>query len=89
MCGFVIVTMLIAVLLGADIVFWLGFCAILLYALATFAPRFGVLVRRLQDTGRSGWWFLINFVPYVGVLILLILLAMPGEPSRNQYGDSP
>jgi uncharacterized membrane protein YhaH (DUF805 family) len=34
-----------------------------LLALGTFIPSLAVGVRRLHDTGRSGWWMLIGLIP--------------------------
>ncbi|GIT92403.1 hypothetical protein JANAI62_28610 [Jannaschia pagri] len=45
-----------------------------------------VTVRRLHDTDRSGWWYWVCLVPFVGWLILLILLAAPGDMHRNRFG---
>ncbi|MFJ9636869.1 DUF805 domain-containing protein [Streptomyces sp. NPDC101178] len=60
-----------------------------IYALATIVPSLAVLVRRLHDTGRSGWWFLIAAVPLVGGIILLVFLASEGKPEQNQHGANP
>ena len=46
-----------------------------LYNLATLLPTFAVGVRRLHDTGRSGFWLLISFLPCIGGLILLYFLC--------------
>ena len=46
-------------------------------------------VRRLHDTGRSAWWLLISIVPLIGSIILIVLLASPGEPNSNRYGPPP
>ncbi len=35
-------------------------------------PNLGVLIRRLHDTGRSGWWWLIGFIPFLGSIILIV-----------------
>ncbi|GAA1477414.1 DUF805 domain-containing protein [Nocardioides aestuarii] len=51
-------------------------------------PSIGVTVRRLHDTSRSGWWYLISFVPYVGPIVLLVFCCLDSAPS-NQYGTSP
>ncbi|TFL16872.1 DUF805 domain-containing protein [Jannaschia formosa] len=48
-----------------------------------------VMVRRLHDTDRSGWWYWITLLPLVGPLILLVLLILPGDPGQNDYGKSP
>lgn len=53
-----------------------------LYNLAVFLPSIAVGVRRLQDTGRSGWWLLL---PIVNV----IFLALDGHRGGNHYGDDP
>ena len=60
-----------------------------IYVLAILLPSLGVAVRRLHDTGRSGWWFLIAFVPLVGGVILLVFMCLDGEPGANQYGPNP
>jgi uncharacterized membrane protein YhaH (DUF805 family) len=59
------------------------------YALAVFLPSLAVTVRRLHDIGKSGWWYLINFVPLVGPIILIVLTATAGETGPNQYGPDP
>ncbi|MFD7627709.1 DUF805 domain-containing protein [Streptomyces sp. NPDC059851] len=61
----------------------------LIYALAVLLPGLGVAVRRLHDTGKSGWWMFIAFVPLVGGIWLLVLMASEGHPQPNQYGPSP
>ena len=62
---------------------------IALYALAVIIPSLAVAIRRLHDTGRSGWWMLISFVPLIGGIILLVFFAQDGEPGDNQYGPNP
>lgn len=59
------------------------------YGLAVFLPALGVTIRRLHDTGRSGWWVLIALIPILGHLILLILLALEGQSGTNEYGPNP
>lgn len=59
------------------------------YLLATLIPSLAVVVRRLHDTGRSGWWMLISFVPLVGTIILLVFLASAGKAEDNQFGANP
>lgn len=57
--------------------------------LALFVPSIAVGVRRLHDTGRSGWWTLLALVPVVGWIVLLVWAGQDGTPSDNQYGSSP
>jgi len=56
-----------------------------LWSLATLIPNISVAVRRLHDSGRSGWWWLLSFVPIVGWLVLIYWYCQPGTPRRNQY----
>jgi uncharacterized membrane protein YhaH (DUF805 family) len=60
-----------------------------LYSLAVLIPALAVAVRRLHDTGRSGWWLLIGLVPFVGAIILIVFLVTDGQPSDNAYGPNP
>ena len=57
--------------------------------LALLLPNISLVVRRLHDTGRSGWMYLIGLIPCVGFIILLVFLVQDGEPHPNAYGDVP
>jgi len=59
------------------------------YLLGTLCPAIGVTIRRLHDTGKSGWWIFISLVPVIGGLWLLYLMVIDGTPGDNQYGPSP
>jgi uncharacterized membrane protein YhaH (DUF805 family) len=59
------------------------------YALAVVLPSLGLLVRRLHDTGKSGFWFFIALVPLIGGIILLVLLVRDSEAGENKYGPNP
>ena len=60
-----------------------------LYSLAVLLPGLGVSVRRLHDTGRSGWWILINLIPLIGSIVFLVFTVSDGDPGPNQYGPDP
>ena len=62
---------------------------ILLYVLGTFIPSIAVLVRRLHDVGKSGWWYFIALVPIVGSIWLLVLMCTDSQPGSNEYGVNP
>jgi len=66
-----------------------GYVVAALFTLATFIPNLAVTVRRLHDTGRSGWWVLVVLVPAIGALILLVLLLLDGEHGSNRWGTPP
>ena len=59
------------------------------YNLAVLIPGFAVLFRRLHDIGKSGWWWLIGLVPFVGWIVLLVFCCLDGQPGENQYGPNP
>ncbi|MFJ3903811.1 DUF805 domain-containing protein [Streptomyces sp. NPDC090025] len=60
-----------------------------IYGLAVLLPGLGVTVRRLHDTGRSGWWILIDLIPLVGAIILIVFLATEGDAHDNAHGPNP
>lgn len=60
-----------------------------IYGLAVLIPGIAVTVRRLHDTGRSGWWILIVLVPVVGWIVLLVFMVIDSQPGANQYGPNP
>jgi uncharacterized membrane protein YhaH (DUF805 family) len=60
-----------------------------LWGLAVIVPSIAVQVRRFHDQDKSGWWALINFVPYVGSLIVLVFMLMDGTAGPNKYGADP
>ena len=60
-----------------------------IYSLAILIPSIAVSIRRLHDTGRSGWWILIGFVPVIGILVLLVFYCLDGEPNDNEHGPDP
>ncbi|GCU82207.1 inner membrane protein [Escherichia coli] len=54
-----------------------------------FILIFSATVRRLHDTGRSGWWFILYFIPVIGDLVLLIFTVQKGNEGENQFGPDP
>lgn len=60
-----------------------------IYSLAVLIPSIAVAVRRLHDTGRSGWWLLIGLVPIIGWIALIIFYVQDSEPGDNQFGPNP
>lgn len=60
-----------------------------IFLLGTFLPSLSVLVRRLHDKDRSGWWFWIYLVPLVGFIVLLVWFVTKGTDGPNSYGEDP
>lgn len=61
----------------------------LVWILVTIVPALAVLVRRLHDTGKSGWWILIGLVPFLGTIVLFVFTVLNSEVGENRFGDSP
>lgn len=61
----------------------------LIWSLAILLPSLSITVRRLHDTNRSGWWFLISFIPLLGGVVLVVFMVMNGNAGSNQYGLDP
>lgn len=59
-----------------------------LFGLATFIPDLSCGIRRLHDTGRSGWWYLIGLIPWVGGIILLIFLCQRSKSNDDIVGST-
>ncbi|MHB1500704.1 MAG: DUF805 domain-containing protein [Candidatus Dormibacteria bacterium] len=57
-----------------------------LYVLAVLLPGLGLTFRRLHDAGHSGGWWLIAFIPILGSLYLIYLLAQPTSPATDRFG---
>ena len=54
----------------------------LLMVLALFIPTLAVTVRRLHDSGRTGWWLLCHFAPFVLAIAVPVLANMNINPSE-------
>jgi len=77
-----VVASIIDTAIGVSILEWI-------LTLALLVPSLAVAVRRLHDTGRSGWWLLIGLIPLVGAIVLLVFFCQDSRPGTNQYGPSP
>jgi uncharacterized membrane protein YhaH (DUF805 family) len=62
---------------------------IFIYMLGSIVPSLAVLVRRLHDSGKSGWYYFVSLIPLAGPIWLLVLLATDSTPGDNEYGPNP
>ena len=63
-----------------------------LVTLVLLIPTTAVTVRRLHDTGKSGWFLLIMFIPLVNIcffIVLLVWFIQDGNSYVNSFGDVP
>ncbi len=91
LCHFLVsASLLILLIVGAssgnELMAISGGISLGLYTLATIIPSLMISIRRLHDTGKSGWMYLCGFIPVVGGLILIILLAQQSD-GDNEWGE--
>ncbi|MGB3408857.1 MAG: DUF805 domain-containing protein [Jannaschia sp.] len=84
---FIVVAVAASVILGSlsDIA---GAVLMLCVGFGLVLPSFAATVRRMHDVGWSGWWILASVLPFGGIALLAIL-AWPGTPGANRFGDAP
>lgn len=58
-----------------------------LFSLALLCPMLGIGARRLHDTGKSGWFQLLNLVPLVGTIVLIVFWCQPSQAGANKWGN--
>jgi len=59
-----------------------------LVSLAAFVPSLSLGIRRLHDTNQSGWMYLLTFIPSIGGIILLVLMAQASNPAGARFDDA-
>lgn len=67
---------------------WLGVIFEVLSALLSIS-LICASIRRLHDTGKSGWNSLWYILPLIGWIIEVVLLCKSSQPYENQYGPQP
>lgn len=49
------------------------------YLVVALIPMLSLTVRRLHDTGKSGWWMCLALVVVVGLIVLAVMCMRPAE----------
>lgn len=60
-----------------------------IWAVAAGAGNIMLMIRRIHDLGKSGWFALIAIIPVIGFLFSIYLFCAPGQVGWNQYGEDP
>ncbi|MDH5361600.1 MAG: DUF805 domain-containing protein [Gammaproteobacteria bacterium] len=60
-----------------------------LFGLALIIPSIAVTIRRLHDSGKSGWWLLFMLIPLLGWIVGLIFMVLGSSEGENKYGANP
>ena len=80
--------LVVVVALVVDAALRTGGVFYVLTVLGIVVPNIALTVRRLHDTGHSGWWLLVSLVPLVGPIVLLVI-TLRGSEGPNQWGSGP
>jgi len=62
---------------------------LMIWIFGTFIPSIAVEVRRFHDQDKSGWFWFLRLVPYVGGIIIIVFMGIDGTPGPNRYGPDP
>jgi uncharacterized membrane protein YhaH (DUF805 family) len=57
------------------------------YVLAVLLPSIAIAIRRLHDTGKSGWMILLGLIPLFGIIVIVFCVQASDGP--NEYGTGP
>lgn len=85
LCNVIVAIVLFGLAFAVPALFFLYY----IYALAVLIPGLAVAVRRLHDVGKSGWFYFIVLIPFVGAIWLLVLFFTEGDRGPNEYGPDP
>lgn len=80
----IVLTIVLIIFQNAGFLQWLSVLIFMVIVLAFILPSIAVSVRRLHDRDLSGWFYLLAFVPFGG-LVLFIFYVLPGTPGPNRY----
>lgn len=82
--AYIIVLTTLSILGDAHPVFGIAYWGL---AVLLFLPGLAVSIRRLHDSGKSGWWFLILLIPLAGWIVFLVFMLLPSDDRTNRYGS--
>lgn len=74
---------------GEDAFLFTLYVVLGVYLLVHLIPNISVQVRRFHDQGLTGFLVLLGFIPYIGGIIVLVFMLIPGTKGPNKYGEDP
>ena len=73
---------------SSELIIWFYLLCFVI-VIISLIPVITVTIRRFHDTNKSGWYFLLEFIPLIGWLIVLAMLIEKGTEGKNRFGDYP
>ena len=61
----------------------------LIVGITHFLPGLSMVIRRLHDVGKSGWFYFIILIPLIGIIWMLVLVCSDGVKEENKWGTNP
>jgi uncharacterized membrane protein YhaH (DUF805 family) len=86
LCNYIVIILLALI---ASAMEGYGFILVGIYILGIIVPSLAMVVRRLHDVGKSGWFYCVAFIPLIGGIWLLVLECTDSEIGENMYGPNP
>lgn len=83
------IPLIIGAVMENETIMYIGIGLLVVYILAMFVPSLAVIVRRLHDQDKSGMYYFVSFIPFIGGIWLLVLMITEGTQGSNQYGEDP
>lgn len=78
------IPIILAFIIDKDVISLSLLAVSFLYCIVSFLPMLSAAIRRLHDIGKSGAYFFISFIPFVGGLILLDFLCQKGNENFDR-----
>jgi uncharacterized membrane protein YhaH (DUF805 family) len=66
-----------------------GYLVYFVVILAHMLPAIALTIRRLHDSGKSGWFYFVSMIPFIGNIWLLVLYCTDSEVNENKWGVNP
>ena len=58
-------------------------------AIVAGAGNIMLMIRRLHDLDKNGWFAILAIVPVIGAIFSIYLFCAKGTDGRNRYGEDP
>ena len=84
-----IVGLIIDQIIGTGVLYIIAAVLYIIAAIVFILPSIAVLIRRLHDTDRTGWWYWIQLLPLIGLIVILVFTLTGGDEGDNKYGPNP
>lgn len=68
---------------------YVSIALLVIWGLGSVVPSIAVTVRRFHDQDKSGWFYLLGFIPYIGGIVMIVFMCLDGTRGPNRFGPDP